>query len=482
MGFTNYSTPIKPASFEAPLDLDLYAKGTLYKENLAKANLQDISASYNNVFNIPTYGKDKEKIAELEGNLKNELSQMNLANLGNMETASQIKNLISKYSQNKDVMGIAQRYGSYQNELKKKEDAESKGGSYYSSLLKDANKYYNSGEFLSDKRFNKPGYLIPEVAKLQNELIKNNEKSIYRKVSKQTPDGNILTYNKVDGNKAADLWKQQIEANPTLKQYYFDQFQDQNEEVDWDSEGSNLLLNAYQNSLELARLHPEEADYYLSKADQQLKAAQSGKTGNEFKMSAFNDFITQDAHDFGNVKDALDVEDIKADAFKLENARTANNIYEYKEKAKIDAGVYANQGIPAKQKATVKVDINGQPIDISYYSNVINNAYSTTPTEAETDQVKDWVAQAYNKANPSSTLNSTDLVIKKEGNDIAVYKKKYKQEGGKRVQDGEEKVRSYSKDALITTLTPGAQKDIEGYETSKLVGTSDSTGAKYNTQ
>src|SRR6187402_299958 len=157
-----YSHVIQPNSYVAPLDLNLYAQGTQYKEGLARQNLQDISALHNSLFNIPTFGKDREKLMEIESNVKQQMNQLNLSNLGNIETASQIKNLIGQAANTADVAGISQRYGTYVNELKKKEEAEAKGKQYVSPLLRQAEKYYGSGVYKTDERFNGSGFIAPD--------------------------------------------------------------------------------------------------------------------------------------------------------------------------------------------------------------------------------------------------------------------------------------------------------------------------------
>jgi len=311
MGYTNYSTPVKPASFEAPLDLDLYAKGTLYKENLAKANLQDISSSYNNVFNIPTYGKDKEKIAELEGSLKNELSQMNLANLGNMETASQIKNLINKYSQSKDVMGIAQRYGSYQNELKKKEEAEAKGQTYVSPLLREAEKYYSSGEYLTDKRFNNAGWVSPDTTKAMGEAVKAVTKQQY------DPKTGFVTKTAKPEDVAANFYER-MKNNPNYQKDLEYGFEQETEGVNWQDNGQqfvqekvNKLTQQYNEAVsdgnqEAALLAQHELNRLQDLADPSL-------IGEELKKQAFQNYINTQLERVGYANDVLDFEKIERD-------------------------------------------------------------------------------------------------------------------------------------------------------------------------
>lgn len=176
---SNFSHVIEPNKFVSPIDLGVYQQGVQYSDQLAKQNLTDISALHNSIFNIPTYGKDKEKLMELDANLKQQLQGLNLSNLGSMETSSQIKNLINSAANNADVAGIAQRYGSYAGELKKKQEAEAKNQQYVSPIIDQAEEYYGSGTYKTDTRFNQSGWVDPEVEKMKGEALKNVPKVKY---------------------------------------------------------------------------------------------------------------------------------------------------------------------------------------------------------------------------------------------------------------------------------------------------------------
>lgn len=311
-----YSTVIQPNKFVAPSDLDLYKQGTVYKEGLAKEALTDISALHNSIFNIPTYGKDKEVLMQKDQELKNQLSQLNLSNLGSMETSSQIKNLISQAANDQDVAAIAQRYGSYANELKRKEDAEAKGKEYISPLLRQAEKYYGSGVYKTQEKFNGSGFISPDLLKFQEAAQKIAPKTKYWKT---LPNGERVQVEEQSKQNLASTYYNLIGQDPNGQRYLDDQFETNHEGIDWEN-ASNQNIQEDMNKLQVARQQAAQMGYSTETFDNQLnrlqKLSESGVTGQalkqQYKKNYIDDFVNTWADgvhytNYGDIKlDELD--------------------------------------------------------------------------------------------------------------------------------------------------------------------------------
>lgn len=464
--FTPYTQPQRPSEWSIPLDPQLYAQGIATQAKRADEKSAYLSNIVDKILGIQAIAPQDEKVLkEKQQQLLSDISKLNMGNLTDARSSQQIQNYINQYTNDPDILSVAKKSAELKSELAAEKEAISKGKTYYSPKLNKIKKYIQDGVYLTDVDFGRQGYIAPEVFKYQQDIQKNNTKETMG----MSPDGKYqYKYNKIDGNKAGKQWYEALATNEDLNKYYRDKFEEEYSNFDWDSQAKDILYNAYNQSMELAQAALDSGDeqmaqYYQNKAKSQLSAAENNQySAYQIKEKMFDDYLREDAQKFATSIDALDLKDIQEDAYKLEQFKTGQNLYEYKEKLKADAGLI--EGVPAKQQPSKQLNINGQNIDLSYYSDVLNSAFSNTPTQSSIDQIKDWAAVAYNKSNPSKQVDAVDLVVEKEGGNIAIYKNKYKLEDGKRVPDGKEKIRTYSKSDLITTLTPGAQKDIENYE------------------
>lgn len=378
MGFNQYTQGVQKGDIYKPLPDELFLAQAKSVYDRAEKTAQKVGSTYNNLFGISTYGKDAEVLNQFQQDFQNQVAEMSKHSLATPEANSKINSLISQYSSNPDVLAIHQRAAALSEEDRKEKEAIAKGETYSSPIKRQAAKYFDSGVYKRDERFSGSGFVNPKINKVQEELIKNNKDLLVRKEKKLAPDGRIYTTNVVDGQKAAQLWQNQIENDPLLQRFYADQFDQLYEDKNWDVEGQQILLNAAQNSYQLAQAAstPEEKAFYMQKAQSQEAAANSKYSGSQMKQLAFKDYIKQDAHEFGNIYSALNIEDIDADAFRLENLRTSNNLYEYGEKLKMDAGDYESKGIPAKSTTDKVVYSNtGEATSAGAAYNTLKSAF-----------------------------------------------------------------------------------------------------------
>jgi len=318
-----YSNLIQPNQFIDPINLGLYAQGMEYKEGIAKQNLQDISALKNSIFNIPTYGKDKEKLLEIENSVKSQLENMNLSNLGDQSTSSQIKNLINKAARDPDVQAISQRYFTYANELKNKEQAEKQNKQYFSPILDQAEEYYGSGVYKTDTRFNGTGWNDPEINKQMSQIlkdapkIKTNVKQGNYWVSKESPDMDWVA------SRVRDLYDSP-NARKTLE-YNFDR---QNKNRDWNSEGVYQLqqdLNKAQTALQI-NPNDKKAQDFINNNSQLLQNPQL--LGQVARNKALNSQINQQINQDIAAANYESFGQMDADDFTLKALDHQYNLYE----------------------------------------------------------------------------------------------------------------------------------------------------------
>ena len=401
MGFNQFSKPIAQVDAYIPMSEELLTRGAMETYNRAGKLGQNLSSQKSNLFGINTYSKDAEVLNDYENQFNQQVAELTKQGITSPQAISRFNSLISNYTNNPDILAIHKRANFYNNELANEQKAYEKGEIYKSRGKKSLENYYNSGVYLTNPEnvSYTQGYVAPKIRQIQEELFKNHKDEIVKKVSFLGKDGRIYTYQKVDGDAVSSLWSEAVKNDPSLSRYYQDLFEEDNEGVDWNQDGALFLQNAANNASELAERYKNNGDIenynkYSEKAEKLSEASTSKYSGDTFKNIAFNDFVDKDASDLGNAHNSLDLEDIKADQIKLENIRTSNNLYEYGEKLKMDAGLYETNDpkttIPRKQESSSEkqiLDAEGHPIGENFIYSMINNAFNKGNTEAQS-QIK----------------------------------------------------------------------------------------------
>ena len=186
MAFGPYTQPVAPAKWVDPLDLNIYAKGMAYKQELAEKNLQNLTTAYSSTFGVPAYGADARRLAELEQGFRDKIGSLNISNLSDMGTVSQLRGLINQYSsantqEGKDLMAISKRGTFYKDELERKKEADEKGLPYYGRGLKQLEDYYNQNDFYTDPKNVSlgSGFIGVNLAKERSAVLKDVPKEKY---------------------------------------------------------------------------------------------------------------------------------------------------------------------------------------------------------------------------------------------------------------------------------------------------------------
>lgn len=284
MGFGPYSQVVKPAEWVDPMDLNVYAKGTMYKQELAEKNLQSIVAAHDSLFSIPAYGPDKKKLAELDQQFRQQVAGMNISNLGSLESMSQIKGLIGQYSTNADILSIAERGYNYKSMLKEKEEADKKNKIYMNRGMKKLNSYFSGEDYVQNLKYGNDGYIAPDAVEIYtavDKLVTPDEKMV------DLGGGNYQIVKTYDPTKLTKAFETVVASNPNWEKYYRDLNEDAFDGVNADelakqsysgliTENQSIIAQATQ--LKNATKDPKTRAYYDSKiAEAQQEIADTNK-------------------------------------------------------------------------------------------------------------------------------------------------------------------------------------------------------------
>jgi hypothetical protein len=337
--FGPYTQPVKPAEWVDPLDLNLYAKGTAYKQDLAERNLQNITDAYNSLFSKNVYGPDKRKLAELEEQFKQDLNSLNISNLADMGTVSQIRGLIGKYSNNPEALAGIKRGAYWDSELEKKQKAEEKGEYYTSPPLTTLENYFNQDNF-----YEKPegvnltqGWVSPPIQKWMKEAREAVKKKVLN-----TKTGVLEEV--VDPVEARDYFMQLASADPRFSKQISWDFELATKGTDWENEGQNYIVQKQEEiraKLNQARLTGDtDGELLATRELQRLSSMANPKLiGDELRTQYQDSWLQNEMDKVGYSIDQTSFVDYKIDPVYMERLRTSNNILEAKYKAYLDAGI-----------------------------------------------------------------------------------------------------------------------------------------------
>lgn len=346
MAFSPYSTPVNPPKFQEPLDLNLYAKGLMYKEGQAKENLQLIGNSLSTLNSIPAYGVDAEILQNKLANVKSQIAQMNVSNLGDINTMSQLNSIISQTANDPDILAIARRGNSYAQELKAKREAEEKGRNYISPLLDEANQYYNSGTFIRDKQFNKYGFIAPDLIKYQEAAQKMTPTT---KKWQLLPNGERMQVESQSKEDLKNTYYNLIAQDPNGQKYLDYSFNKSYGNVDWNTYGKEELGNninkLYNDILDIQRTGGDPSAH-IAEYNKLNNLYNSPSIGNAMKDKAYKSWVNSFVEDWADAVDYVSEGDRRLGELDKMKIQHAYDIAEKTYQAQLDAGLV--KGIPAK--------------------------------------------------------------------------------------------------------------------------------------
>lgn len=279
--FGPYTQPVKPAEWVDPLDLNMYAKGMMYKQELAEKNLKSIVDTHSALMSLPAYGPDKRKLAEIDQQFRQQLGSMNFSDLSDMSSMSQIKGVLGQYTTNADVLAIAQRGSIYKSMLEEKEAAEKKNKIYVNRGMSKLNKYFNGDEYIQNLKFGNDGYTAPNAA----EIMEGVKKVITPDV-KLVPDGrgNYQQIKYYDPEKVRNAFNMVTQSNPNWQKYHRDQIDEMLEDKNVTEYGQQY----YNNFIEKYQTVYDQALILRDKTTDKRKAAEYQKVMDQYSSEIAN--------------------------------------------------------------------------------------------------------------------------------------------------------------------------------------------------
>lgn len=175
MAFNRYTVPQDRPTWEAPISENILLRGANQKEETAQRNLQSIQSALEPLMGIPTFGKDREQLSNIQNTIQDQLKGIAVNDLNNPQALGSIKGLIRSTVNSPDVQAIAQRGYTFAQMQKEKADALKKGENWISPGYEEAQKYYNGSDYIRDKSFSNDSFIGADLAKSQLEALKTIE-------------------------------------------------------------------------------------------------------------------------------------------------------------------------------------------------------------------------------------------------------------------------------------------------------------------
>ena len=311
MGYNNFSRPVTPVDQYLPISDEILARGAMETYNKAGQLGQKLAAYNSNLFGITTYGKDAEVLQNYENQFNQQVAELSKGDITSPQALSKFNSLISNFSNSPDILGIHERNATYNSELKAKKDAEAKGLSYTSPLIKDAQSYYSGDKYYTDKRFTRSGWVSPDTTKAMDEAVKAVTKQQY------DPKTGFVTKTAKPEEVAANFYER-MKNNPNYQKDLEYGFEQETEGVNWQDNGHqfvqgkvNKLTQQYNEALadgnqEAASLAQHELNRLQNLADPSL-------IGEELKKQAFQNHVNTQLEKVGYANDVLDFQKIERD-------------------------------------------------------------------------------------------------------------------------------------------------------------------------
>jgi len=302
ISFNPNTVPQRNQSWSPPLSEGILAQGFSNLERNTKELQSNFNNQANSIFGISSPIEQDQKVLQAKQKAFQEgIKNIKVNDLTDPKTSNQINQFITQYENDPDILGIAQRAASINKELQTKKDYESKGKTYVSPLLRQAENYINQGVYLRDTKFNKSGFVAPdnkdiaEAAKSTPEYETWVKNGAYDDHLKGKAVGQLQ-------NNILNLFK----TDPQWQQLHKDNFEQQIEGQDL----STYLDNPAQTVAELFPHLPKELQPQAQQYIQQLQSLKGNPYGESAIKNRLEDLYFQDqaalaaqAHTYANTVD-----------------------------------------------------------------------------------------------------------------------------------------------------------------------------------
>lgn len=342
MAFSPFSQIVQPAPWVDPINLDLLRQGNMYKEEIARQNLSNLSESFQALASTPAYGKDAEKLQEKMEELKSQISGLNLSDVSDYNTMGQIKGVINQFSSDPDIMDIAQKWTPYEKERKIQEEMRLKDKDYFSPIIDQGNAYIQNGEYIQNKRFTGNGFINKNLTKEYQEVL-----SKLQKQKKQVVKNGVVTEELSYDPDELDRITDEFYSNPAFKQQIEYQI-NKDSNVDWEKQGQQILTkhaDVYKNNISLKEQEllitkdpkkyqeiAQDIESYkqeVSKLEQMAASQDNAEYAKSYYINNMLDDLKTQAKEKAQF---FSEESRKYDEVYMEGVKTNNNIRQEKEK------------------------------------------------------------------------------------------------------------------------------------------------------
>lgn len=437
MAFSPFSQIVQPAPWVDPINLDLLKQANMYKEEIARQNLSNLSESFQALASTPAYGKDAEKLQEKMQELKSQISGLNLSDVSDYNTMGQIKGVINQFSNDTDMLAIGKRGNFYKSELQKEQQYNEKGLKYRSPSKKSLEEYYNSGIYKTNPEsvtFSS-GWQMPDQAKIMKAAKDLVEPEITFITDAQGRRQEVKRYNPEDLKLAIE---QVSNSDPNYEKELSYQFQEQYGDTDWDTyskeEHSTLVSEAAKNK-EIAKAFyqkTKDSKYLqmIEQADDVINtfsdAYDNPNSPEQTKIRVFQDFKNKQIYQAISAMDAEQKKPIAMDEIAKAKMELSNDLYKIDYKAKQEAGLIS--GIPGNisdldkeiYKAAINsgkpiYDVNGNLIPAKTLASEAGVVYNpkesmdaVTSSKKEENTMPKKLKSVFETINSGTALNSTE--------------------------------------------------------------------------
>lgn len=435
MGFGPYSQVVKPAEYQDEINPNLLLKGAETENANTLNNLKGIADQASSVFNIPSYGKDREKLQEIQQGLLDGIKNTPLGDLNNPQAQSSIRGLIRSVTNSPDVQAIAQRGYTYQDMLKEQKEAVKRGENYLNPGFDDAQKYYSGSDYLQNKSFNSNGFIGADLGKKAAEVfdkLKGKSRIAY------TKNGSSYVLTESDPNEmkaATSMFLSDPVVRKTLEYNFHQQHSDdeltQGAKGFAESQYNNALSDA-QTAFAAAQTYEVGSDKYneymghsidaQKRADYAKKSMSSPDLNKAFYVQdQLNNYLTEQGKNIQAAHEIHTEGELKEDQYALHNLDHINRLNEHMEEKKDDLlisgansyGLTNSEYNELKQKGSVTkngTNITLNDVAKATVTNEANASYQKALQQATAKaQVKNSILGSLGKG--SKISNTDDINI-----------------------------------------------------------------------
>ena len=393
MAFSPFSQIVQPAPWVDPINLDLLRQGNMYKEEIARQNLSNLSESVQALASTPAYGKDAEKLQEKMEELKSQISGLNLSDVSDYNTMGQIKGVINQFSNDTDMLAIGKRGNFYKSELQKEQQYNEKGLKYRSPSKKSLEEYYNSGIYATNPEsvtFSS-GWQMPDQAKIMKAAKDLVEPEITFITDAQGRRQEVKRYNPEDLKLAIE---QVSNSDPNYEKELSYQFQEQYGDTDWDTyskeEHSTLVSEAAKNKEIATAFYQKTKDskylQMIEQADDVINtfsdAYDNPNSSEQTKIRVFQDFKNKQIYQAISAMDAEQKKPIAMDEIAKAKMDLSNDWQKIQWQAEKEIAV-------AKKKAELGI---GTGAGGDYLVRPDYDAFQNTIASAQSRMINDYKA------------------------------------------------------------------------------------------